>query len=75
MKHSHAKTATVTAVISDGNLFIEVRDDGTGGADPTGRGLVGIKDRMTAFGGRFHVESPAGGGTLLSATLPVSGSV
>jgi signal transduction histidine kinase len=34
MKHSHAKTAKVTAVINDGNLFIAVRDDGTGAPIP-----------------------------------------
>ena len=71
MKHSQATTAKVRASVSDGSLFIEVRDDGTGGADPSGRGLVGMKDRMTAFGGRLEVESPADGGTLITATLPV----
>jgi len=55
-----------------GSLRIEVRDDGAGGADPNGHGLVGMKDRITALGGRLEVESPAEGGTLLSATLPLS---
>jgi signal transduction histidine kinase len=53
-------------------LRVEVRDDGIGGADPSGPGLVGINDRVTALGGRFSVESPAGGGTLLTAILPTS---
>jgi signal transduction histidine kinase len=51
---------------------VTVRDDGIGGADPSGRGLVGIHDRVTALGGQFGVESPAGGGTVLTATLPIS---
>jgi signal transduction histidine kinase len=72
MKHAHASSAKVGASVNEGSLFIEVRDDGVGGADPNGRGLVGIEDRITAFGGRLRVESPAGGGTLVSATLPVS---
>jgi signal transduction histidine kinase len=72
MKHSHATSAKVSASANDGTLRIEVRDDGTGGADPDGHGLVGMKDRVSAFGGRLEVESPAGGGTLLSATLPLS---
>jgi signal transduction histidine kinase len=41
-----------------------------GGADPTrGSGLVGLKDRVEALGGRFTVQSPVGGGTRLAATL------
>jgi signal transduction histidine kinase len=33
---------------------------------------VGMADRVTALGGRLDIESPADGGTLLAATLPVS---
>jgi len=72
MKHAHAEAAQVTASVSDGSLHIEVRDNGDGGADPDGHGLVGMRDRVTALGGRLEVETPAGGGTLVSATLPLS---
>jgi signal transduction histidine kinase len=58
-------------VIDAGLLRVEVRDDGIGGADPSGRGLVGINDRVTALGGHLNVESRAGGGTVLSVTLPI----
>jgi PAS domain S-box-containing protein len=71
MKHSHATSAKVMVSVSEGSLYIEVQDNGTGGADPNGHGLVGIRDRLTALGGRLEVGSPAGGGTLLSATLPL----
>jgi signal transduction histidine kinase len=54
-------------------LHVEVRDDGIGGADPDGHGLVGLRDRATALGGRLDVKSPPGGGTLVAATLPLSG--
>jgi signal transduction histidine kinase len=72
MKHAYASSANVRASVTDGTLCIEVRDDGNGGADPDGHGLVGVKDRVTALGGRLEVKSPEGGGTLLSATLPLS---
>ena len=49
-----------------------MRDDGIGGADPDGHGLVGMRDRVAALGGRLEIDSPAGGGTLLAATLPLS---
>jgi GAF domain-containing protein len=71
VKHSLATRAEVRAFVGDGMLHIEVRDDGIGGADPDGHGLVGLGDRAAALGGRLKVESPAGGGTLVTATLPV----
>ena len=72
VKHAHAGHAEVAASVDDGMLSVTVRDDGIGGADPGGHGLVGIADRVVALGGRFEIESPAGGGTLLTANLPLS---
>jgi signal transduction histidine kinase len=72
VKHSHAERAEVRVLVDDGMLRLAVRDDGIGGADPKGHGLVGIADRATALGGRLEIESPAGGGTLVVATLPLS---
>jgi signal transduction histidine kinase len=72
VKHSQASAAEVRVGTVDGVLRVEVRDNGTGGADATGHGLVGINDRVIALGGRLRVESPAGGGTRLVATLPLN---
>jgi signal transduction histidine kinase len=72
VKHSYAGRAEVTASLEDGMLRIEVRDNGAGGADPDGHGLLGMRDRVTTLGGRLEIESPAGGGTLVAATLPLS---
>jgi PAS domain S-box-containing protein len=74
MKHSHATRAQVRASVDDGMVRVEVQDDGIGGADPDGHGLVGMADRVTALGGRLTVESPPGNGTLVAATLPLSGT-
>ena len=71
VKHSRATRAEVSVSADEGLLQVEVRDDGIGGADPAGHGLVGIGDRVSALGGRLEVTSPPGGGTLLSATLPL----
>jgi signal transduction histidine kinase len=51
-------------------LVVEVEDDGKGGADPTGAGLGGLADRVTALDGRLFIESPAGGPTRVHAELP-----
>jgi signal transduction histidine kinase len=71
VKHAHAEHAEVRAAAADGKLHLEVRDDGVGGADPAGQGLVGLADRTTALGGRLEVAGPPGGGTLVTATLPL----
>jgi PAS domain S-box-containing protein len=71
VKHARAARAEVRAGIEKGTLFVEVRDDGVGGADPTGHGLLGLADRATALGGSLHVERLASGGTLVSAALPL----
>jgi signal transduction histidine kinase len=73
IKHAGATCAAVKAGVEDGALHLEVRDDGVGGADPAGNGLVGIEDRATALGGRFTLHSPPGGGTVLTVALPISG--
>jgi signal transduction histidine kinase len=74
VKHACADAAGVTARAEDGELRVEVRDDGIGGArggDTTGLG--GLEDRLSALGGRLVLESPPGGGTRVCALLPVSG--
>jgi signal transduction histidine kinase len=71
IKHANARQAQVRTVVDGSTLHIEVRDDGIGGADPHGHGLVGIDDRVTALGGQLDIESPPGGGTVVHATLPL----
>jgi signal transduction histidine kinase len=71
-KHAEASRIDVTVELRDGRLRVCVRDDGVGGADPTrGSGLVGLKDRIEAFGGTMTLDSPSGGGTTLVAQLPL----
>jgi signal transduction histidine kinase len=71
VKHAHAKHAEVRVLVEDGMLHVHVRDDGTGGADPGGHGLVGLADRVTALGGRLAVQEATGGGTLVAASMPL----
>ncbi|MCU1379722.1 MAG: histidine kinase, partial [Acidimicrobiales bacterium] len=73
VKHAHATVIDVRAAAVDGVLRVGVRDDGRGGADPTGgSGLVGLTDRIEALGGRLTFDSPSGGGTALQVVLPLS---
>jgi signal transduction histidine kinase len=70
-KHARAESAEVCVRIDDGRLRIEVCDDGSGGADPGGTGLLGLADRIAVFDGELLVEGRAGGGTRIAATLPL----
>jgi len=70
-KHAHAERAGVRTSVADGALQVEVVDDGVGGADPSGHGVVGMADRVTALGGRLEIGSPTGGGTRVTATFPL----
>jgi signal transduction histidine kinase len=71
VKHAGASRAAVRAGLDDGILTLEVRDDGAGGADPGGHGLMGIADRVDALGGVLRIDSPPGEGTAVVATIPV----
>ncbi|WP_066944363.1 sensor histidine kinase [Streptomyces lushanensis] len=70
-KHSGADRARVSGGHRDGRLFLEVRDDGRGGADPSaGSGLTGLADRVSVLDGRLALTSPPGGPTLLRVEFP-----
>ncbi|HEY4276614.1 MAG TPA: GAF domain-containing protein [Conexibacter sp.] len=71
VKHARARRAEVTVAVAGETLRVEVRDDGVGGADPRGHGLLGLGDRVEAHGGLLRIDSPPGAGTLLSAQLPL----
>ena len=71
-KHARAAHAAVTARVGDGALEVQVRDDGVGGARPDGSGLLGLRDRLAVLDGRLRIESPADGGTLVAADIPLS---
>ncbi|MEU6665909.1 DUF4118 domain-containing protein [Streptomyces sp. NPDC046727] len=73
VKHARASAATVTVEQRDETLCLTVRDDGVGGADfSRGTGLVGLKDRVEALGGRVFLDSPHTAGTTLRAELPLT---
>jgi signal transduction histidine kinase len=71
-KHSRASKGTMSAEVKDGVFYLSIQDNGIGGADfGKGSGLVGLNDRIEAFGGHMTVSSPPGGGTSISVSIPV----
>jgi signal transduction histidine kinase len=70
-KYADASEAIVRVTQEDGNLLVEVADDGIGGADPSqGSGLRGLADRIEALEGHLELESPPGRGTRIRAQIP-----
>jgi signal transduction histidine kinase len=70
-KHAHASRAWISVQVARGEVAVQVRDDGTGGADARGSGLRGLIDRADALGGRLTVHSGREG-TTLSTCIPLS---
>jgi signal transduction histidine kinase len=71
-RYAQATRARVRVERSGDVLHVEVSDDGAGGADPAnGTGLRGLVDRLDMLGGTLHVDSPAGAGTRVLASIPL----
>jgi len=70
-KYAQASAATVEVSRANGDVLVEVTDDGVGGADTErGTGLRGLADRVEALDGRLRIWSPPGGGTRVRAEIP-----
>ena len=70
-KYARAAGAKVDITSRNGELVVEVVDDGVGGANTDGgSGIRGLADRVEALGGRLRVWSPGGGGTRVRAEIP-----
>jgi signal transduction histidine kinase len=73
-RHAQASVVSIEVVERDGALELSIRDDGIGGADTRrGTGLIGLKDRVEALGGRMDVNSTRGEGTSLVVALRLAG--
>jgi signal transduction histidine kinase len=70
-RYAQANQASVNVTRADGQVLVEVSDDGVGGADPAaGSGLRGLLDRVSALGGTIEVDSRPGEGTRVRAAIP-----
>ena len=70
-KHADAARVWVSVRLEEDILHLAIRDDGVGGADASrGSGLIGLRDRAEALGGRIEIESPAGTGTRIHVQIP-----
>jgi signal transduction histidine kinase len=73
-RHAGGAAAAVRIDYADRDLVVRVDDDGK--ADPEappvpGTGLLGMRERVTALGGRLRAEPRPGGGFTVCAELPL----
>jgi signal transduction histidine kinase len=70
-KHAHASAARIEIRDDNGQMIVQIHDDGIGRAESArGSGLQGLTDRIEALGGRLAVISPTGRGTTIRAEIP-----
>jgi signal transduction histidine kinase len=79
VKHAGPAHAQVTICYRDQEVAVEVTDDGRGvaavagdGRGGTGHGLIGMAERVAAFGGDLEVGPRPGGGFRVAARLPLA---
>ncbi len=80
LKHAGTHQAEVTVTYGTRNLALKIRDDGRGsprvttrGRPRAGRGLVGMRERVSMLEGRFEAGPDPEGGFVVSAELPITG--
>ena len=73
LKHARPPVCTVRLARDPDELVLEVCDAGrTASPAPAGRGLAGMRERITVFGGTLHTQITPTGGFTVSARLPVA---
>jgi PAS domain S-box-containing protein len=74
-RHATARNVEVRIGTDDGNLLLEVSDDGCGipasaASDRRAFGIAGMRERARSGGGTLEVSGVAGGGTLVRVVMP-----
>ena len=74
LRHAYAEHAEVLVRVADGEVDVEVRDDGRGGTqDGAGHGILGMRERAGLLGGSLDAGPAPGGGWRVAARLPWKG--
>jgi signal transduction histidine kinase len=79
VKHAPGARVVAELTVSAEKVRLDIRDDGGRGgqavqAGPgTGHGIVGMRERISAFGGRLVAGPAAGGGFRVTAEVPAEG--
>jgi signal transduction histidine kinase len=77
LKHAPGSPVRIRLARRDSDVAIEVRNGPavaprTAAAVPSGHGLLGLRERVTLFGGKLEARPTADGGFILAAKIPVA---
>lgn len=75
-RHAEASQVAVDMRVAQGRIEVSVQDDGIGiseeqAADPHSLGLIGIRERVLAFGGETSITGEKGKGTSIRVAVPL----
>jgi signal transduction histidine kinase len=78
IRHANASMVTIQVRVRDGELVVEVLDDGIGtdgnqSSKLNSMGLAGMRERARYLGGRLEITSTPGAGTRVALLIPLSG--
>jgi signal transduction histidine kinase len=77
-RHSGASGVDLAVDLTGGELVLRIRDDGKGIAPDRlsnvvgSHGLASMRHRVTSLGGQWKIQTPPGGGTLITARFPLA---
>jgi signal transduction histidine kinase len=80
VRHAHAQHATIALQLEAAHAVLTIDDDGVGfdperlrkAASSGGVGLVGMRERVTYYGGRIDMRSQPGGGVHIRVSIPIA---
>jgi len=76
-RHANATVVSASLKFDDGSLKMEIRDNGSGITEeqinsPKSFGLIGLRERVTPWGGKVLISGAPGRGTTVKVILPVN---
>lgn len=75
-RHAEATQVIIQLKMKDDNLFLEISDNGKGIAhedieSSKSFGLIGLRERVSSFNGKFDIYKKQNGGTVVSVVMPL----
>jgi two-component system sensor histidine kinase UhpB len=71
VRHAHATRVELSLAETNGEIVLQIADDGRGLADATpGNGIRGMRERAMLVGGKLRIHSPARGGAEVTLRIP-----
>lgn len=70
-RHARARNASIAFTLEEDSMLLRIADDGAGGAEAPGNGLLGMRERLEGIGAELRIDSARNAGTRLTIRLPL----